>query len=202
MATTSPPAARPGRPRDPGADERILQAAVDELAEAGVAGFRTNSVASRAKVAKRTLYSRWPERDALVLAALSSLSGCVHPPRTGSLEGDLGVLYDKIAETLESPQWLIVLRCSFEFPDFPELYADFLRDCVDQPLAVVEDVLYDAERRGELRPGLDRSVAAESFAAALANFSSHISLKRGVSAAGTRDRYLDLFLNGVRSTDG
>ncbi|MDX3383887.1 TetR/AcrR family transcriptional regulator [Streptomyces niveiscabiei] len=201
MPTTSPPAARPGRPRDPGADERILQAAVDELAETGVAGFRTNSVAARAKVAKRTLYSRWPERDDLVLAALSSLSGCIHPPRTGSLEQDLGILYDKMAETLESPQWLIVYRCSFEFPDFPELYATFLRDCVDQPLAVMEDVLYDAERRGELRPGLDRSVAAESFAAALTNFSSHISHQRGVSAAGTRDRFLDLFLNGVRSAE-
>ncbi|QNP74691.1 TetR/AcrR family transcriptional regulator [Streptomyces roseirectus] len=199
MAATSPPAARPGRPRDPGADARILQAAVDELAETGIAGFRTNSVAARAKVAKRTLYSRWPERDELILAALSTFSGRLYPPRTGSLEADLRILYAAMAEVLESPQWLIVFRCSFEFPDFPELYAGFLRDCVDQPLAVLEDVLFDAQRRGELRPDLDRSVAAETFAAALNNFSSHISRRRGVSVAGAREDFLDLFLNGVRA---
>ncbi|HEY8980837.1 MAG TPA: TetR/AcrR family transcriptional regulator [Streptomyces sp.] len=202
MAATSPPAARPGRPRDPGADARILQAAVDELAVTGVAGFRTNSVAARAKVAKRTLYSRWPERDELILAALNTFSGRLEPPRTGSLEQDLRILYATMAETLDSPQWLIVFRCSFEFPDFPELYAPFLRDCVDQPLAVIEDVLFDAQRRGEVRPELDPSVAAESFASAMTNFSSHISRRRGVSVTGVREQFLDLFLHGVRAPKG
>lgn len=73
MASTSPAAAKHGRPRDPGADERILQGVVDELIEVGIAGFRINSVAARAKVAKRTLYTRWPERDDLILAGLATL---------------------------------------------------------------------------------------------------------------------------------
>ncbi|MCH5671470.1 TetR-like C-terminal domain-containing protein [Streptomyces gilvus] len=200
MASTSPPAAKPGRPRDPGADERILQAVVDELAETGIAGFRINSVTARAKVAKRTLYSRWPERDDLILAGLATLSGRpLHPPRTGSLEKDMRLLYDAVAETLDSPRWMIAARCTFELPDYPELYATFQRDCIDQPLAVVEDVLFDAQRRGELRPGVDRSVAAETFAAAMAAFSTHIARLRGVSAQGVRDRFLDLFLHGLRT---
>ncbi|NEA98982.1 TetR/AcrR family transcriptional regulator [Streptomyces sp. SID13726] len=200
MANTSPvaAAARPGRPRDPRADERILQAVVDELAEAGVAGFRINSVAARARVAKRTLYSRWDERDDLILAGLSTLSASLCPPRTGSLDADIRILYDTVAATLESPRWLIAARCTFELPDHPELYATFRRDCVDQPLAVIEDVLFDAERRGELRTGVDRSVAAETFAAALASFSTHTARLRGVSARGARDGFLDLFLSGVR----
>ncbi|MFD8000418.1 TetR/AcrR family transcriptional regulator [Streptomyces mirabilis] len=197
MASTPPVAAKPGRPRDPGADERILQAVVDELADTGIAGFRINSVAARAKVAKRTLYSRWPERDDLILAGLSTLSGQLHPPRTGSLEEDLRILYDTIAETLDSPRWLIAARCSFEFPNFPELYAMFQRDCIDQPLGVIEDVLHDAWRRGELRPGIDRAVAAETFAASIAGFSTHIARLRGVSAQGVRDQFLDLFLCGL-----
>lgn len=200
MTGTSPVATapRPGRPRDPGADERILQAAVDELAEAGVDGFRINSVAARAKVAKRTLYSRWAERDDLILAGLGSLSGRLHPPRTGSLDTDIRLLYDALAETLDSPRWLIAARCTFELPDHPELYATFRRDCVDQPLAVIEDVLFDAERRGELRPDADRAVAAETFVASIASFSTHIARMRGVSARTARDGFLDLFLRGVR----
>lgn len=195
---SAPAAARPGRPRDPGADERILQAVVDELAEAGVGGFRINSVAARAKVAKRTLYSRWPERDDLIMAGLNTLAGPVEPPRSGRLESDLRGLYDAVAATLVSPRWLIALRCSLELPDHPELYASFQRDCIDQSLAVIEDVLYDAQRRGELRGDLDRSVAAETFAASISGFSTHIAHRRGVSAPAVRDRFLDLFLNGLR----
>ncbi|MDX2939624.1 TetR-like C-terminal domain-containing protein [Streptomyces ipomoeae] len=94
------------------------------------------------------------------------------------------VLYDAIAETLDSPRWLIAARCSFEFPDFPELYAAFQRDCIEQPLAVIEDVLHDAQRRGELRPGVNRSVVAETFAASITHFSTHIADLRGVLIPG------------------
>ncbi|QLJ04019.1 TetR/AcrR family transcriptional regulator [Streptomyces sp. NEAU-sy36] len=202
MADTSPATAKPGRPRDPGADERILHAVVGELAETGIAGFRINSVAARAKVAKRTLYSRWPERDDLILAGLSTLSVRLHPPRTGSLEEDMRLLYDAVAEHLDSPRWLIAARCSFEFPDHPELYASFQRDCIDQPLAVIEDVLRDAQRRGEVRPGIDCSVAAEAFTASIAAFGTHIARLRGVNPHAVRDRFLDLFLHGLSTETG
>ncbi|MEV0226512.1 TetR/AcrR family transcriptional regulator [Streptomyces sp. NPDC050704] len=202
MAGTSPVAAKPGRPRDAGADERILRAVVDELAETGIAGLHTNSVAARAKVAKRTLYSRWPERNDLILAGLSTLGVHLRAPRTGSLESDLRLLYDATADALHSPRWLIGVRCSLELPDYPELYALFRRDCIDQPLAVVEDVLFDAERRGELRPGIDRSVAAETFAHSITGFSTHTARLRGVLAHGVREPFLDLFLHGVRAEGG
>lgn len=200
MTSTPPVAAKPGRPRDAGADERILRAAVDELAEAGIAGFRINSVAARAKVAKRTLYSRWSERDELILAGLSTLSVRIDPPRTGSLSEDMRLLYDAIARNLDSPRWLIAARCSFEFPDHPELYATFQRDCIDQPLAVIEDVLRDARQRGELHPDSNCSLAAEAFTASIAAFSTHIARLRGVNAHDVRDQFLDLFLHGLRTT--
>ena len=197
-ATVSPPApAKPGRPRDAGADERILRAVVDELSDHGVAGFRINNVAARAKVAKRTLYSRWAERNELILAGLNTLALDLVPPRTGSLVGDLNVLYDDIAAALDSPRWLIAARCSFELPNYPELYALFQRDCIDKPLAVVEDVLRDAQLRGELRATIDRSVAAETFTGSIAGFSSHIARLRGVSARGVREQFLDLFFRGL-----
>ncbi|MFF4268427.1 TetR/AcrR family transcriptional regulator [Streptomyces sp. NPDC001536] len=201
MTVTSPAPVKPGRPRDTGADDRILRAVVDELSEHGVAGFRINNVAARAKVAKRTLYSRWAERDDLILAGLNTLALDLVPPRTGGFVGDLEALYDEIADALDSPRWLIAARCSFELPDYPDLYAKFQRDCIDKPLAVVEDVLRDAQLRGELRAGIDRSVAAETFTGSIAGFSSHIARLRGVSAYGVRAQFLDMFLHGLRADD-
>jgi AcrR family transcriptional regulator len=202
MTSASPAASKLGRPRDPGADERILRAVVDELAEAGVAGVRINNVAARAKVAKRTLYSRWAERDDLILAGLSDLGVHLSPPRTGSLEDDLRLLYEASAEVLDSPRALIAARCSLELPDHPELYAAFQRDCIDQPLAVVEDVLFDAQQRGELRSDIDRSVVAEIFSFAVAGFSTPFARLRGVSAQGVREQAIALFLDGVRTNAG
>ncbi|MFF4362909.1 TetR-like C-terminal domain-containing protein [Streptomyces sp. NPDC001351] len=196
-----PGPAKPGRPRDTTADDRILRAVVDELSDHGVAGFRINNVAARAKVAKRTLYSRWTERDELIIAGLNTLALDLVPPRTGSLVGDLNALYDDIADALDSPRWLIAARCSFELPDHPELYARFQRDCIDKPLAVVEDVLRDAQLRGELRAGIDRSVAAETFTGSIAGYSSHIARLRGVSAYGVREQFLDMFLHGLCAHD-
>ncbi|MGP4091363.1 TetR/AcrR family transcriptional regulator C-terminal ligand-binding domain-containing protein, partial [Streptomyces sp. KR55] len=195
MATTSPTATKPGRPRDPGADDRILQAVVDELAERGVVGFRINNVVARAKVAKQTIYARWRERDDLILAGLSAMSVHLSPPRTGSLVDDLRLLYDACAEVLDSPRALIVTRCSLELPDYPDLYAAFQRDCIDQPLAVVEDVLFEAQRRGELRADIDRSVVAEIFAFAVVGFSTPIAQLRGVTVHSAREQALSLFLD-------
>lgn len=191
------PAVKPGRPRDPGADERILNAVVDELAEHGVEGFRINNVAARAKVAKRTLYSRWPERDDLILAGMSTLATTLRAPRTGSLVEDLRTLYDAMAATLDSPRWLIVARCSLELPEYPELYARFQNDCIDQPLAVVQDVLSEAQQRGELREGVALSVAAFTFMQTIAGFSTHVARLRGTTAIGVRDQVIDLFVHGL-----
>ena len=45
----------PGRPRDPGVDRRIAQAALDLFADAGWAGFAMEAVARRAGVGKASL---------------------------------------------------------------------------------------------------------------------------------------------------
>jgi len=132
------PATR-GRPRDPEVDDRIVRAAVAELADAGAATFSLNSVAARAGVAKRSIYSRWPSREELIAAALASLSVGLAPPRTGTLAGDLDALFGQVAETLAEPRQSILARYAAELSTYPELYAVFKRDVVDQSMAVIED---------------------------------------------------------------
>jgi len=73
----------------------LLDAAWDELIEAGFWKLTMESVAARAKTGVAVLYRRWPNKDDLVLAAIRHY-GKTHPveiPDTGTLRGDmLGLL--------------------------------------------------------------------------------------------------------------
>jgi AcrR family transcriptional regulator len=82
----------------------LLQAAWEELVEAGFARLTMESIAARAKTGVAVLYRRWPRKDDLVLAAIQHYA-VTHPveiPDTGSLRGDMiamlgGVSRDRVA---------------------------------------------------------------------------------------------------------
>jgi AcrR family transcriptional regulator len=63
---------RRGRPRDPGAEEAIGRATLALLDEQGYAGLTMASVAERARVAKTTIYRRWPTKADMVLDAIAA----------------------------------------------------------------------------------------------------------------------------------
>jgi AcrR family transcriptional regulator len=74
----------------------LLDAAWDELAEAGFAKLTMESVAARAKTGVAVLYRRWPNKDDLALAAIRHYrdTNPFEVPDTGSLRGDLlGMLH-------------------------------------------------------------------------------------------------------------
>ncbi|MBW8487111.1 TetR/AcrR family transcriptional regulator [Actinomadura parmotrematis] len=87
------PSAAPSRRRrrGPELEAALLDAAWDELVEAGFAKLTMESVASRAGTGVAVLYRRWANKDQLVLAALEHqrASHPVELPDTGSLRGDL-----------------------------------------------------------------------------------------------------------------
>lgn len=60
-----------GRPRREGADAAILSIALDALREHGYRDLSVDDVAARARVAKTTVYRRWPSKGALVAAAIA-----------------------------------------------------------------------------------------------------------------------------------
>src|SRR5579863_5521052 len=69
----------------------LLDAAWQELVEAGFARLTMESVADRARTGVAVLYRRWPNKDDLVLAAIRHY-GTTHPvdmPDTGNLRDDM-----------------------------------------------------------------------------------------------------------------
>ncbi|MCW2797194.1 TetR/AcrR family transcriptional regulator [Nocardioides sp.] len=78
-----------GRPRTPGAEGRILEAALEEYGERGWAGFTMDAVARRAGVGKSTVYLRWRDKDSLLTDAIEAHSSGIEEVDTGSLRSDL-----------------------------------------------------------------------------------------------------------------
>jgi AcrR family transcriptional regulator len=79
------------RRRGPQLESALLEAAWDELVDAGYATLTMESVAARAQTGIAVLYRRWANKDQLVLAAIEHYRR-VRPiaiPDTGSLRGDL-----------------------------------------------------------------------------------------------------------------
>jgi AcrR family transcriptional regulator len=79
----------------------LLEAAWQELVEAGFARLTMESVAVRAKTGVAVLYRRWPSKDDLVIAAIREY-GTTHPvdiPDTGSLRGDMIALLSSFSST-------------------------------------------------------------------------------------------------------
>lgn len=152
-----------GRPRDPSIEPRVLGAAIEEMADHGVAGFSVNRVALRAGVDKRSIYSRWRDRRQLLKDAVSTLVADVRQADTGSLRSDLEELIPTVAAVFTSPRIDILTRALREAREDPDLYGSLQRDLLDHSAAIVEHAFHEAARRGELRAGVDPAWATDAF---------------------------------------
>ncbi|MCO7222548.1 TetR/AcrR family transcriptional regulator [Klenkia sp. PcliD-1-E] len=90
MAPT--PAVRTGRPRDLDLTRRLLDGAVDLVAERGYGELNAEVLALRTGAGKSAIYRRWPDMSALLADALGRVRLVEPPPATGSLRGDLVAL--------------------------------------------------------------------------------------------------------------
>lgn len=86
---------RKGRPRDARLDRGITDAALEVLAESGVAGFSVAEVAARSGVAKTTIYRRYPSRDDLLVGALERLNDDLPEVPAG------GTVRDRLVQVLD-----------------------------------------------------------------------------------------------------
>jgi AcrR family transcriptional regulator len=79
----------PGRPRDERVDQAILDATIELLEEVGLHGTTVGAVAKRARVARATVYLRWPTHDALIAAAARHSIRRAPFTLTGDIAADL-----------------------------------------------------------------------------------------------------------------
>lgn len=104
MQSRSPSAARPGRPRSAAADAAILAATREALVELGWSKLTLGDVATRAGVAKTTLYRRWSGKNELVVDAVAELFDELCLPDRGSLAADIEGVVLQFAAILARPE--------------------------------------------------------------------------------------------------
>ncbi|MCT7356591.1 TetR/AcrR family transcriptional regulator [Streptomyces sp. 15-116A] len=143
--------------------EAIRAAVFEELAAVGYARMSIEGIARRAGVGKTAVYRRWRSKLHLVLDLVSALAVQGLPaPDTGSLEGDLRLLYEVTSRALRHPlasQIIPDLQAeAARNPDIAEALQKALREGQD---SVARGIITAATTRGDLRPDLDHTLALD-----------------------------------------
>lgn len=165
---------RPGRPRDPEADQAILRAALKLLTDRGYAGMSVEAVASQAGVGKTTIYRRYSSKQELVAAALGALRDDLGPlPDTGDTRSDIVEMILQMRRALQrGPGFGMVGALLVEESRSPELL-ELLRERVLRPRR--EEAIAVLQRgvdRGEIRADVDLEIAVQAMVGAV--FTRHI----------------------------
>ena len=145
-----------GRPRSIEADQAILRATLDLLAEVGYQSISIEAIATRAGVGKTTIYRRYTSKEELVADAIESLREDLPTPNTGSFWGDIDILTNSAAKTIDSPlgrQTLaLIIGTASSNPQFAQVYqtkyTKLRREAFSQ-------VLERAKSRGEIDQDAD-----------------------------------------------
>jgi AcrR family transcriptional regulator len=164
------PQPRPRRRRPAGAavlredvTEAIRAAVFEELAAVGYARMSIEGIARRAGVGKTAVYRRWRSKLHLVLDVVSALAVLGLPaPDTGTLEGDLRLLYQVTSRALRHPvasQIIPDLQAeAARNPEIAEAMQKALREGQD---GVASGIVAAAQRRGDIRADADEQLALD-----------------------------------------
>lgn len=151
-----------GRPRSTEADRAIIDAVLEEVIAEGIDGMSIEQVAARAGVAKATVYRRWPNKEALLLDAVTGVEVELPTLPGSSMRDDLVVLIDsmrrRIADAAQPGESIAsrLYPCMIaEGTRHPEIAAKYKQRVVEQRREAVRTVLRRGIANGELRSDLD-----------------------------------------------
>lgn len=163
------PARSPGRPRSPEADEAIIRATLELLAEVGYRNLSMELVRARAGVGKATIYRRYTGKDDLVKAAMRHLHHDLElPDDTGSFLGDVEALGDRgVAVAATTGHTTMQPQLMGEVGHDPELQSIFYEHLAAPRRALVRQVIERGIERGELRADIDVDSAVDMLIGAV-----------------------------------
>jgi AcrR family transcriptional regulator len=157
------PAARAGRPRSAAADTAILAATREALVELGWSKLTLGDVATRAGVAKTTIYRRWAGKNELVVDAVAELFDELQLPDRGSLAADIEGVVLQFAAILARPEARSGLMAVVAESTRDDALRERIRESiVDRQKRLVVAGRRRAQSRGELPPETDPAEAART----------------------------------------
>ncbi|MGW7049958.1 TetR/AcrR family transcriptional regulator [Streptomyces avermitilis] len=156
-------APRTGRPRSAAADAAILAATREALVELGWSKLTLGDVATRAGVAKTTIYRRWAGKNELVVDAVAELFDELELPDLGSLAADIEGVVLQFAAILARPEARSGLMAAVAESTRDDALRERIRaSIVDRQKRLVLAGRSRAQARGELPPEEDAQEAART----------------------------------------
>ncbi|MCD9878523.1 TetR/AcrR family transcriptional regulator [Streptomyces guryensis] len=143
--------------------EAIRAAVFEELAAVGYARMSIEGIARRAGVGKTAVYRRWRSKLHLVLDVVSAIAVMGLPtPDTGSLEGDLRLLYEVTSRALRHPvASQIIPDLQAEAARNPEIAEAMQKTLREGQEGVALKIIVTAAQRGEVSGELDEDLALD-----------------------------------------
>lgn len=182
------------RPRDPRADEAILAATLDLLADVGFGRLTIDAVAATAGVGKATIYRRWDSKEQMVLDALRGTRRPVDEVDTGDLRDDLRHIY---AATIGAKGQEVTVRLmpalAVEAANDPDV-AERLRAFVDDRRVPTRAAFARAIDRGQVAPDTDTELCIDMLTGAVMN---RLFFSGNEVSEAMIDRAIDLVLRAV-----
>lgn len=139
---------------------QILEAALVEFGERGLANARLDDIAKRAGVAKGTIYLYFPTKDDLFRAMVRHITGSA----IGAFEQEMAAhagasaperirrYVEAMWTHLRSKNFPVLYRLTMgELPDFPELMRFYIRETAERTLKICAGILRDGVADGEFR---------------------------------------------------
>jgi AcrR family transcriptional regulator len=147
------------------ARQRVLAAALDQLAEQGSAGFTMQAIAGRAGASKATLYRHWPSSSALLVDAMAAAFRSFPAPATGDLRGDLVALLTSAADLLSSERFPRLMAAVVDLAERDPALAHLHADLTAQRRRPVLDVLRQGQDLGEVAANADLELLVDLLTA-------------------------------------
>lgn len=170
-----------GRKRDETLDARIIESAIDILAEVGFASMTMDMVAARAKAGKAALYRRWPSKAELVRDAVIWMSRTSVDldklPDTGSLRGDLLAVLKPYSKDFGERKLRVLAGLGAFFSDHRKLADEATAGIFEPWTAVNRKLMLRAVERGELPAKADIDMACE----VIVSMTSYRTLRQSLS---------------------
>ncbi|MFI8929663.1 TetR/AcrR family transcriptional regulator [Streptomyces sp. NPDC053474] len=208
MQSRSTPSARSGgRPRSAEADAAILEATREALIDLGWTKLTLGDVATRAGVAKTTLYRRWAGKSELVVDAVAELFDELELPDSGSLATDIESVVLQFAALLGRPETKTALMAVVAESTTDAPLRERVRgSIVERQKRLVLEGRQRAQARGEL-PVEPDAMAAARTADLIFDVIAGAVVHRALVSAEPVDtawahRFTLLLLGGLSATSG
>jgi AcrR family transcriptional regulator len=155
------------RTRDSAVDEAIVDAALELLRERGFGAMTVEAVAARAEVGKPAIYRRFPDKAALVAAAIRTQLPQMEVVDFGDTQAELRNAMDE-GFPPDAPAYVrLIGGLIAEEERHPELIAAFRETILLPRREIVMTLIRRGQERGDLRRDVDPETALDALAGPL-----------------------------------